>query len=400
MSEEPSSAADSLKQSLRGIPAGMTLREFLIDLIACFVPGTLFVALMIACYAWPCHMALGALRLESVGIPHPESLFASLRAEISAVLIAAAYVMGFIMYRSDPKKPDAESFEAALRRAADEERKQPDSQTTWEEGWVANRSSGCEYPYVNLKGYLQRRGLDTLAQMVPWEPDRAGSRTKNFVNALKNRIEFYYPEKAGVVTRNEAHVRFMSSMWYVSFHLCWWSFISAVICVGLPLLPAIGASFRGYLGGTMLVCGAAAAVFIVLWHANIKRPRGAFVYRTTVDAAPEEHMPRNDGRPRLAAIALGLCSLAALVALAAAQPPCEMARDAGRALPGVVAAAAVYVFAWRLRLKIDEFLHYQRVREVFFVLDLAAIAFADNRPQLRGVVADEWIESREDGDSR
>ena len=63
--------------------------------------------------------------------------------------------------------------------------------------------------YINLREYLLTRGLEHLARLVPWpdkdekldeaedkgKPSTPVKRTKNFINILKIRLGWHYPEK-------------------------------------------------------------------------------------------------------------------------------------------------------------------------------------------------------------
>ncbi len=83
-------------------------------------------------------------------------------------------------------------------------------------GWP---NADVQFPYLFLYEYLDDRGLKHLARLVPWrgsEPATHTYRTKMFVNQLKIRLQFEVPDKCGDIVRNEAHVRMMSSVWYVA----------------------------------------------------------------------------------------------------------------------------------------------------------------------------------------
>ncbi len=82
-----------------------------------------------------------------------------------------------------------------------------------------------EFPYSHLKEYLNDRGFHELAKFVKWKADpknpfaRIKTRTKQFINDKKARLEFYYPNQLRELTRIEGHIRLHSSLWYASFYL-------------------------------------------------------------------------------------------------------------------------------------------------------------------------------------
>ena len=94
------------------------------------------------------------------------------------------------------------------------------------------RKIDLKFPYLNMKQYLLHRNLYHLASMIPWDaqnPDAPGRRTKSFINVLKIRLEFALPDKCGNITRNEAHIRLMSSVWYMTRLVQWLALVSIAL---------------------------------------------------------------------------------------------------------------------------------------------------------------------------
>lgn len=79
----------------------------------------------------------------------------------------------------------------------------------------------CSYPYPLYRRYLYMRDADHLAKYVTWcagsdNPDKKSPKGKLFVNTLKQRIRaFAPPELVRDMVRNEAHVRTLSSLWFI-----------------------------------------------------------------------------------------------------------------------------------------------------------------------------------------
>jgi multisubunit Na+/H+ antiporter MnhG subunit len=91
-----------------------------------------------------------------------------------------------------------------------------------------------EFPYRFLKTYLTERGLDHLSKIVPWTSSTAATRSKTFINLLKIRIQFFYPDKMGDILKNEGHVRLMSSIWHL-FRYLKVLVISCIIMISLVI---------------------------------------------------------------------------------------------------------------------------------------------------------------------
>lgn len=330
----------------------MSFREVAVDFFGSLVPGMVFIlasaaTLGLAVTATTLALTVGIdPRYESLGVIAAVSQIREsiepFTLEILVLLVLLSYVIGHTFYRQDPKEADRRSFErlyphkrepilrwpwtrvegsdqwkspivqrVVKRRhpqklsEADEKKKQLEL-----DRWVAENRASCEFPYDHLYRYLEHRGLCHLLPLVPWGRPSAAeeevarqariARSKNFINILKIRLHFYFPDKCGAISRNEAHVRLMSSTWYMARQLA------------LPVVTAL----------TITSVGIAVAI------------DQGFVF----------------ARPALVA----LLAISALFAI------------------GVGFAASLAVKS------IEKFLHYQRVREVVWVLETAYTAFRAN----------------------
>lgn len=76
-----------------------------------------------------------------------------------------------------------------------------------------------DYPYSNLKNYLDNRGLNNLSKYVTWNEKQdctITNRSKSVICNMKIDIKHYYPEDYGQLMKTEAHIRFMNAMWYAN----------------------------------------------------------------------------------------------------------------------------------------------------------------------------------------
>ena len=163
-----------------------------------------------------------------------------------------SYVVGHIFYRQDIKEPDLRSFEKTSERyknigpvSMDMYKKfkritEFDCKKYLKLCYIQyflrkrdlikrikrNRKETIniyrehvKFPYGRLKEYMKNRGLDHLASIILWDDEKENDnyryKSKHFISILKIRLEFTFPRQYVKIQKNEAHVRLMSSTWYV-----------------------------------------------------------------------------------------------------------------------------------------------------------------------------------------
>ncbi len=270
-----------------------TLREFFVDILGSLVPGFLFVFLAVASLGLPMLAVCQVVASFGFEGAFPTStyidFFSTAHTEILLFVLAISYVLGHFFYRQTPKAPDEQSVRS----------KDVASDLKKGEGAVRFPSDGkapdVQFPYRYLHEFLSARGLKHLADIVPWkgiDSTTHAIRSKAFINILKTRLSFACPDKCGTITRNEAHIRLMSSVWYMCRYLAW-----------------------------------------------------------------------------LAVIGFGVSAVASLLLLLTAEKS-----DLMRFFPLCMLSGTVYIGVRAARRIIERFFHYQRVREVIFVLETAFYA--------------------------
>jgi hypothetical protein len=209
-------------------------------------------------------------------VPVAPSLFREIRAfasefrfELSTLLVISAYAFGHIFYRMDPSRPDEVSAQRiiagyTLRDRAD---------------WVVQQTGGgkvkVQFPYHYLHNYLDARGLGHLAQLVPWrggDPESYRRRSKNFINILKLRVRFYFPERCDQIIRNEAHVRLMASLWHSLVVLQHLAILGVLVELWVPTLLEGGPSER-FLKECLLAMAVTAAFLLPVLLARFQIER-------------------------------------------------------------------------------------------------------------------------------
>ena len=99
-----------------------------------------------------------------------------------------------------------------------------------EEG-TPHKDAGA-FPYINYENYMMSRNLHHLAETINWNY-REG-RTKNQINRYKIKIQLFCPDEAyGVLNKNESHVRMASSTWFASRFL---QKLNMAICLVLSVI--------------------------------------------------------------------------------------------------------------------------------------------------------------------
>jgi hypothetical protein len=153
----------------------------------------------------------------------------------SVIALVLSYVLGSIFYRQDPKIPDHRSARLIWHYTKSQEDRdrlavQPRSKDAED-----ILPGDAQFPYYFLYEYLTGRGLNRLADWVPWKGKEESTwryRTKMFINQLKIRLQFLVPEKCKDIVRNEAHVRLATSLWYATLWLIGVSIIGIILIIG------------------------------------------------------------------------------------------------------------------------------------------------------------------------
>lgn len=205
-----------------GFSMNVRYRDFFIDFFACLLPGIVFLMTIIIIALGLLHVFLNGINISIYNnINSVEAFsntickFLSMTFWTQILLLITAYVLGFVLYRQDPKRPDYVSY-IRNRKAL-----------IGYSPWVIKKSSGLnprevQFPYDNLRQYLSYRGFSNLSNYIYWEKiedskeeiEKSTDRSKAFINKLKMRISFYFPESTFSIVKNEGHIRFSSSMWY------------------------------------------------------------------------------------------------------------------------------------------------------------------------------------------
>jgi hypothetical protein len=172
----------------------------------------------------------------------------------------------------------------------------------------------CEFPYISFFKYLLRRGETELLQYVNWST--INTRTKNKLNKLKIEIQLYAPQAHPILNKFESHIRMASSSWYVAKVTMIWIMPFMILITFIPILIKLIIYIYGnLLGKCEIKNGVPSVVNDVLYTYGYK------------DAS-----------------------------------------DVPNLLIAFYFPLGVFLFLWMIKLRIQRFIHYQRLREIHTTL--------------------------------
>jgi hypothetical protein len=255
------------------------IRELIVDFLAILVPGFWFIVASFPAFLFPLFYLVrlydnGGRQTLLSDVQKFSSAISVVHTEFFVSVIVVSYLMGHLMFRQDPKRPDELSWikvhlgtsnpkklsyrlrwlwrtlGSDTRFPIREEilkaiQKDPNS-SEYFTGMVRPLPDHTfltqvrvDFPYSHLANYLRARGFDDLTGDVKWKGDDQASlqfRSKHFINKMKAALEFNHPEKIRELTRIESHIRLHSSLWYACLYLRYLSLAGIVLGVLCNLL--------------------------------------------------------------------------------------------------------------------------------------------------------------------
>jgi hypothetical protein len=200
--------------------------DFIIDFLASLIPGVVFLAGVWLSFVIPVFVSLSLLNKcppqDGVLCQIPDLDIGAIGSTVTAIIfLTTAFIIGTIVSRLAPKTVDYES----LKRLRQEDRDTGPSRQ------LSLDNKKVEFPYLDLKLYLDDRGLTYLSSKIDWTYELPKRRTKHFINALKVRILASSPSSYLMLSRNEAHIRLSCSAWYVCRSVRYLSIAGCLIIV-------------------------------------------------------------------------------------------------------------------------------------------------------------------------
>jgi len=218
-----------------------SIHDFMVDFLGGLVPGSLFLvgvclAILPAIYLLFCQLSgtktVSITKYMNDVLETTKNTPNMIWVLAFALFIAISYEFGHLFFRKDPKIPDLNSFKKLKKN--DEKRyagKPPEELSKrLKSEYGCSDENECQFPYVDLRDYLGKRGHCHLCPFVVWKGNKKDfNRSKTFINLLKIRLKYYFPERSSIIIRNEAHIRLATSSWYVAQSLLTCSVVGVLV---------------------------------------------------------------------------------------------------------------------------------------------------------------------------
>ena len=357
------------------------LRDFFLDFLACLVPGliyligaTILVGGLIAIFSYQFVLKVPFTELLTrINIENGFGLF-SFHFWFILTATFLAYFTGHLLYRQTPKRPDYASFLRIRKKVITEK-----------DDWVIGRGRGVktqdvQFPYSNLRQYLRSRGFEYLADYAIWKSHKdqgepLAQRSKTTINKAKIRISFFFPENTLNLIRNEAHIRLASSMWYASKYTLTLSYY----CIFFTLIYLWVISSDHWEFPTLrslVIALALLSIGLLFRRVAVNRIR-SFPKDNTNEKMATRRAKLIDQCWKLYDRWPVLISVSLLILLLLAVDEKSPLRFS-QSLTPILLYLAIHTFiligALFAKHRIEETLHYQRVREIVYVLETAFLA--------------------------
>lgn len=228
------------------------LRDLFLDFLACLVPGFVFVVtitlfvlgiIFLSSYSIWMWSSSGIDKLYAFLITTNFFSYYTFHFWFTAAIVFISFIVGHILYRLNPKTPDYASFLRMRKKVITKKKENREK-----DEWVVKRGFGVvskevQFPYDNLKRYLEARGFEYLSKYILYD-NEITQRSKTFINKLKIRIFLAFPGKTHSIIRNEAHIRLASSVWYAARYIIKTSYLCGFILVMILLFTYFSFFFK------------------------------------------------------------------------------------------------------------------------------------------------------------
>lgn len=174
---------NEIKDAAQHYGKRLSVEEFLIDFFGGLVPGVLFLVTVAFALVPPFH-ALWAVLWGGERKPLSEfwtSFFQSTQNSPSAIWLILfvggllfAFVMGHLFYRYDPKNADMDSFgylDKKLEKKLKRGEMKGDIVTLRKGNLGCTTKDNCEFPYPDYADYLEQRGFKHLLPFITWKKE-------------------------------------------------------------------------------------------------------------------------------------------------------------------------------------------------------------------------------------
>ena len=282
------------------------LQGFYIEFFGMFMPGVVAVGCVGALFGGLSYFVSGGCWEVVHGAIRPLAWCPKLA---MLFFIFVAYMVGAIVYRREPKGPDAVSSMRQWLRTndvekprlavqfVDNEKWRPRCICEWVRslvnysGWIRNKASGnkvdIDFPYPCLRKFLMSRHLIDLAQYVSWcrgapqeQEEWFGKEacSKHFINTIKHCVRISGRSSLiSDMTRNECHIRMLCSFWYILTFILW----ATAICLFVGCLIRCVCDRDGFFEmSTLMYLSIHSVGFFLVWYCRRNIEKGLHYVRT------------------------------------------------------------------------------------------------------------------------
>lgn len=282
------------------------LQGFYIEFFGMFLPGVVAVGCVGALFGGLCYFVSAGCWETVHDAVYPLAWCPKLA---MLFLVFVAYMVGAIVYRREPKGPDAASSMRQWLRTNDVEKQRLAVQFTDNEkwrprcicervkslvnysGWIRNKASDnkvdIDFPYPCLRKFLLSRHLIDLAQYVSWcrsapEGQEKGigkeACSKHFINTIKHCVRISGRSSLiSDMTRNECHIRMLCSFWYALTFILW----ATAICLLAGCVIRGVSDWDGFVKvPTLAYLSMHVVGFFLVWYCRRNIEKGLHYVRT------------------------------------------------------------------------------------------------------------------------
>lgn len=239
------------------LPYAIRISDFFVDFFGALIPGIVFTAIFLTILInlaliilSICLNNLSTFEMQKLSIIERilrvndlSNLFKQFYFLLFMIFIVSSYIFGFIFQRRGARLPDEKSF----IRVYDPREGQSVHEIVFIEGnrvnkllsyfieklnnnkyiskklskillklkvkeSMKNTIQALHWPYKDLIKFLGNR-VPHLTKMITWGKEKPPSRRE--INAIKEAIQFNFPDHYGPIARQEAHARLVSSIWFI-----------------------------------------------------------------------------------------------------------------------------------------------------------------------------------------
>lgn len=373
-----------LQNENAGMNFNLKYRDYFIDFLACLIPGFVFLVISASLISSTIYVAFKFLpAFQSISIVTIDSLDKIKKVFnypfwIHVSIFILSYMFGFFLYRQDPKRPDHVSY-LKNRNTVKGYNK-----------WVIKNNSGLapsevQFPYCNLSDYLKSRGFGDVWKYINWNcDDESGApqkgqknRSKAFINKLKMRIAFFYPESISTIIKNEAHIRFSSSSWYAFEIVTKLLYGAVVLLIFYETLYLIQTTPEWYISAILMILNISILIACYVSYRHKKSENKIFNMDHKGD---EKVIDKNAAKLTSIYRMFDLLPFIASIVIAAGIYISVFVSGLNNdGLMNLLLLDACYIsiisfFVFYAKQKIEVSFHYQRVREIIYVIELAGMS--------------------------